>query len=76
MRFTEAVESFNQNSSVKLQTVGGDPGLGSSNYPSRSDDWAKSVINHLALADFGDGGLHGLWTLASSQARQARLHYA
>lgn len=72
-RYSEDVKLFNRTSLSRLETIGGNPAVGGENFKDHAAAWAASVGVYLALADFMEGSLQGLWTLASTGARRQEL---
>ena len=76
--YQKSVNEFNKNGSFKIQTHGGDSTSGAQLRGGQAvlADWAKSVEQNPTLSRFTDRSLRGIWTLASTPARQKQLEDA
>ncbi|KAH7904771.1 MAC/Perforin domain-containing protein [Hygrophoropsis aurantiaca] len=67
----EAMNSFTENSEVSVQTQGGDPQYGNTDFLSNVKAWAASITDWPQLVDFGSTPcLTGLWEFASTPQRR------
>lgn len=72
------IASFQSNSSIRLTSVGGQPGLADkilhgSDPVGAYSDWAASLVKYPSLMFFTNEGLCPIWSLASDKARQKAL---
>ncbi|KAK0187423.1 MAC/Perforin domain-containing protein [Armillaria mellea] len=74
LKYQETINSFQESSTYRVLTEGGDSKYGNQNFLSNVDTWADSVKNYPAFVDFGGTpAFTALYQLASTKARQDEL---
>ncbi|KAK0502049.1 MAC/Perforin domain-containing protein [Armillaria luteobubalina] len=74
LKYQETIDSFQESSTYRVLTEGGDAKYGNQNFLNNIDAWSDSVKSYPAFVDFGGTpAFTALYQLASTKARQDEL---
>ncbi|KAK0481282.1 MAC/Perforin domain-containing protein [Armillaria novae-zelandiae] len=77
LKYQETINSFQESSTYRVLTEGGDSKYGNQNFLTNIDAWSDSVEDYPAFVDFGTTpAFTALYQLASTKARQDELKEA